>query len=168
METFFPALGMEGSPLSSNNHEVWRNEPGGAWAARPLELIREGGGTVLEGFAITDPYGREREVNTLLVAFSLAETQPKGAASADPVHAKGLPRPLASGRTSLSQTTAPQARQPPQSISPACKERSGAIQVTASSRSIANVWPPRLVQTLLRHQPVICVCASVARLLPAY
>jgi hypothetical protein len=51
METFFPALGMEGSPLSSNNHEVWRNEPGGAWAARPLELIREGGGTVLEGFA---------------------------------------------------------------------------------------------------------------------
>ena len=43
METFFPVLGMEGSPLSLNNHEVLRDEPDGAWAARPLELIREGG-----------------------------------------------------------------------------------------------------------------------------
>jgi hypothetical protein len=34
-------------------------------------------------------YGREREVDTLLAVFSLAETQPKGAATAGPVHAKG-------------------------------------------------------------------------------
>ncbi|MEH2563294.1 hypothetical protein [Bradyrhizobium sp. AZCC 2289] len=85
METFFPVLGMEGSPLSLNNHEVLRDEPDGAWAARPLELIREGGRTVLDGFAIT----REREVNTLLAGFSLAETQPRGAATAGSVHAKG-------------------------------------------------------------------------------
>ena len=64
METIFLVLGMEGSPLSLNNHEVLRDEPEGAWAARPLELIREGGRTVLDGFAITDPSGREREVNT--------------------------------------------------------------------------------------------------------
>ncbi len=89
METFFPVLGMEGSPLSLNNHEVLRDEPDGAWAARPLELMREAGRTVLDGFAITDPSGREREVNTLLAAFSLAETQPKGVATAGPVHAKG-------------------------------------------------------------------------------
>jgi hypothetical protein len=54
METIFLVLGMEGSPLSLNNHEVLRDEPDGAWAARPLELIREGGQTVLDGFAITD------------------------------------------------------------------------------------------------------------------
>lgn len=53
METIFLVLGMEGSPLNLNNHEVLRDEPDGAWA-RQLELIREGGRTVLDGFAITD------------------------------------------------------------------------------------------------------------------
>ena len=54
VETIFLVLGIEGSPLSLNNHGVLRDEPDGAWAARPLELIREGGRTVLDGFAITD------------------------------------------------------------------------------------------------------------------
>ncbi len=48
METIFLVLGMEGSPLSLNNHEVLRDEPEGAWAARQLEIIREGGRTVLD------------------------------------------------------------------------------------------------------------------------
>ncbi len=42
METILLVLGMEGSPLSLNNHEVLRDEPDGAWAARQLELIRQG------------------------------------------------------------------------------------------------------------------------------
>ncbi len=54
VETIFPVLGMEGSPLSLNNHEVLRDGPDGTWAARQLDPSRKGGRTVLDGFAITD------------------------------------------------------------------------------------------------------------------
>ncbi len=89
METIFLVLGMEGSPLSLNNHEVLRDEPEGAWAARQLEIIREGGRTVLDRLAVMDPFMGERARGQhLLAVFSSAETQPKGVATAGPVHAK--------------------------------------------------------------------------------
>jgi hypothetical protein len=53
-ETIFLVLSMKGSPRSLNNHEVLTDEPDEARAPRPLELFREGGRTVLDGFAITD------------------------------------------------------------------------------------------------------------------
>ncbi len=88
---------------------------------------------------------REREVNTCSPCLAQRKTQPKGVATAGPVHAKAPSTRRVVGPVIANDRTP--------SSSAAGEHRScvqgteWAIQVAASSRPIASVWSVRPVQT---------------------